>query len=69
MGSIVMLVQVGFLIVENEETPELLKDRYWDDCIPKEIPYTVAAEKFKKEEFKGSAERTLSIRDADKEYG
>jgi hypothetical protein len=46
-----------------EETPQ---DRYWDECIPQEIPYTIAAEKFKKEEFQGSAERTLSIKDCDK---
>jgi len=61
--------QVGYLIVENVDAPELLKDRYWDDCIPKEIPYTVGAEKFKKEEFQGSAECALSIKDSDKEYG
>ena len=42
------------------------KDRYWDECIPKEIPYTIAAEKFKAEEFQGSAEQTLSIKDSDK---
>ena len=44
----------------------LVQDHYWDDSIPKEIPYTIAAEKFKKEEFQGSAERTLHIKDADK---
>jgi hypothetical protein len=46
--------------------PHPLQDRYWDECIPQEIPYTIAAEKFKKEEFQGSAERTLSIKDCDK---
>jgi len=62
--------QVGYMIVElDDSTPELLKDRYWDEIIPKEIPYTVAAEKFKKEEFKGSAEETVEIKDCDKEYG
>jgi hypothetical protein len=44
----------------------VIQDRYWDECIPQEIPYTIAAEKFKKEEFQGSAERTLSIKDCDK---
>ena len=43
-----------------------MQDRYWDEIIPKEIPYTVAAEKFKKEEFKGSAEETVEIKDCDK---
>ncbi|XP_023346361.1 bestrophin-4 [Eurytemora carolleeae] len=61
--------QVGYLIIEQETIPELMKDHYWDDSIPKEIPYTIAAEKFKKEEFQGSAERTLQIKDCDKEYG
>ena len=42
------------------------QDRYWDECIPKEIPYTIAAEKFKATEFQGSAERTLSIKDTEK---
>ena len=67
--------QVGYLIVDHEETPELLQvvfktlrtldklgnhihpqDKHWDECIPKEIPYTIAAEKYKKKEFEGSAQ-------------
>jgi len=61
--------QVGYLIVEHDETPELLQDKYWDMTIPKDIPYTVAAEKFKAEEFVGSAEATLQIKESDKVYG
>ena len=61
--------QVGYLIVEHDESPELLQDKYWDMTIPKDIPYTIAAEKFKKEEFVGSAEATLQIKDSDKVYG
>ena len=60
------LIQVGYLIVEHEDCPELLQDKYWDECIPKEIPYTVGAEKYKKDEFIGSAEKTLSIKECDK---
>ena len=52
--------------MEHEDCPELLQDKYWDECIPKEIPYTVGAEKYKKDEFIGSAEKTLSIKDCDK---
>ena len=33
-----------------------LQDKHWDECIPKEIPYTIAAEKYKKKEFEGSAQ-------------
>ena len=62
------LLQVGYLIVEHEECPELLQDKYWDCSIPDSIPYTVAAEKYKKEEFIGSAEQTLSIKESDKLY-
>jgi len=62
-------IQVGYLIVEHDNCPELLQDKYWDECIPKEIPYTVGAEKYKKEEFIGSAEKTLAVKDADKVYG
>jgi len=62
-------IQVGYLIVEHDECPQLLQDKYWDECIPKEIPYTVGAEKYKKDEFIGSAEKTLKIEDCDKVYG
>ena len=44
----------------------MLQDKYWDECIPQEIPYTVGAAKYKKEEFVGSAELTLSIKESDK---
>ena len=58
--------QVGYLIVEHEECPTMLQDKYWAECIPQEIPYTVGAAKYKKEEFVGSAELTLSIKESDK---
>jgi len=61
-------IQVGYLIVDHEDAPELLQDKHWAECIPKEIPYTIAAEKYKKEEFVGSAEATLAIKESDKEY-
>ena len=44
----------------------MMKDRYWDECIPREIPYTKGAEKFRKTEFQGSAEKTLLIKEVDK---
>lgn len=41
--------QVSYLIVDemHHEHPELLKDQYWDDVFPTELPYTVAAEPFR----------------------
>ena len=58
--------QVGYMIVEHEETPELLQDKYWDMTIPQDIPYTIAAEKYKADEFVGSAEATLLVKDSEK---
>lgn len=40
----------------HEEHPELLKDQYWDEVVPKDLPYTVASEHYRREEPKGSAE-------------
>ena len=31
------------------EHPELIKDRYWDEVFPAELPYTVASEQFREE--------------------
>ncbi|CAH0547731.1 unnamed protein product [Brassicogethes aeneus] len=51
-------IKASYMIVDemHEEHPELLKDQYWEDVVPKELPYTVASEHFRKEEPKGSAE-------------
>ncbi|XP_060520945.1 bestrophin-4 isoform X2 [Cylas formicarius] len=51
-------IKAAYIIVDemHEEHPELLKDQYWDDVVPKEIPYTVASEHYRKEEPKGSAD-------------
>lgn len=40
----------------HEEHPELLKDQFWEEVVPKELPYTVASEHYQREEPKGSAE-------------
>ncbi|KAJ8985525.1 hypothetical protein NQ317_019908 [Molorchus minor] len=41
----------AYMIVDemHEEHPELLKDQYWDDVVPKDLPYTVASEHYRKE--------------------
>lgn len=40
----------------HEEHPELLKDQYWDQVVPVDLPYTVASEHYRRYEPKGSAE-------------
>lgn len=40
----------------HEEHPELLRDQYWECVVPKELPYTVASEHYRRDEPKGSAE-------------
>ena len=56
-------IQVGFLICDPAvENPDLLKDKFWSEVIPSELPYTVGYENYKVEEFKGSAEMTIGIR-------
>ena len=62
------VIKVGYLIVEHEECPTMMQDKYWEECIPKEIPYTVGAAKYKKEEFVGSAELSLSVKESEKVY-
>lgn len=39
-------LQVSYLIVDemHHEHPELLKDQYWDEVYPAELPYTMATE-------------------------
>jgi len=62
-------VQVGFLIVDPlVETPDLLKDKYWDDIIPQEMLYTVGSIAEQEGEFQGSAEITLNVNEEDKIY-
>lgn len=51
----------------HEEHPELLKDQYWDEVVPKDLPYTVASEQYRKEEPKGSAEH-YKVKDSDALY-
>uniref|UniRef100_A0A336MPM3 Bestrophin homolog n=1 Tax=Culicoides sonorensis TaxID=179676 RepID=A0A336MPM3_CULSO len=45
-------LQVSYLIVDemHHEHPELLKDQYWDEVFPTQLPYTVASVQNKEEE-------------------
>lgn len=44
-------LQVSYMIVDemHHEHPELIKDQYWDEIFPNELPYSQAAEKFREE--------------------
>ncbi|GLV33970.1 Bestrophin 2 [Carabus blaptoides fortunei] len=51
-------IKAAYMIVDemHEEHPELLRDQYWEEVVPKDLPYTVASEHYRREEPKGSAE-------------
>ncbi|XP_017957670.1 bestrophin homolog 14 isoform X2 [Drosophila navojoa] len=52
-------IKAAYMIVDemHEEHPELLRDQYWECVVPKELPYTVASEHYRRDEPKGSAEK------------
>ena len=51
-------VQVSYMIVDDmhSNSPELVKDVYWNQVIPTALPYTVETAHYRKDEPKGSAE-------------
>ena len=62
-------LQVGYLTCDpTVEKPELLKDKFWNEIIPTDMPYTVGSEPYRAEEFRGSAEMTLDVKDEEKIY-
>lgn len=65
----VIFFQAAYMIVDemHEEHPELLKDQYWDEVVPKNLPYTVASEQYRRQEPKGSAENYV-VKPADSLY-
>ena len=56
-------IQVGYMICDPPvQKPDLLKDRFWESVIPKEMLYSVGSEGYGKllpPEFRGSAEVAL----------
>ncbi|XP_058059506.1 bestrophin-2 isoform X2 [Anopheles bellator] len=62
-------IKASYMIVDemHDEHPELLKDQYWDEVVPKDLPYTVASEHYRREEPKGSAEH-YKVKEADAVY-
>lgn len=61
-------LQVSYLIVDemHEEHPELIQDAYWDEVFPQELPYTVAAEPYKRMAPQGST-FNMQLSEADQE--
>lgn len=41
--------QIAYLIVDemHHEHPQLVRDQYWDEIFPQELPYTLASEPFR----------------------
>lgn len=62
-------IKASYMIVDemHEEHPELLKDQYWEEVVPTELPYTVASEHYRRYEPKGSAEN-YKVKQADAMY-
>lgn len=46
---LIICPKVSYLIVDemHHEHPELLRDQYWDEVFPVELPYTIAAEQYR----------------------
>ncbi|XP_049777292.1 bestrophin-2-like isoform X2 [Schistocerca cancellata] len=44
-------LQVSYLIVDemHHEHPELIRDQYWDEVFPAQLPYTIASEPFREQ--------------------
>ncbi|GAB0097842.1 Bestrophin homolog [Sergentomyia squamirostris] len=49
-------LQVSYMIVDemHHEHPELIRDQYWDEVFPEQLPYTVATEQYREEPPKPS---------------
>lgn len=62
-------IKAAYMIVDqmHEEYPELLKDQYWEEVVPKDLPYTVASECYRRTEPKGSAEN-YKVKESDSIY-
>lgn len=61
--------QVSYLIVDemHHEHPELIRDQYWDEVFPTELPYTIATEPFREKAPQPST-TNIAVTDAEAEY-
>lgn len=51
----------------HSEHPELIQDMYWDEVFPQELPYTVAAEQFRREPPQGST-ANIEVSEQEQEF-
>ncbi|KAK9508651.1 hypothetical protein O3M35_006162 [Rhynocoris fuscipes] len=62
-------VTVSYLIVDemHHEHPELIKDQYWDEVFPTELPHTVASQSFK-DRIPQPSTANIAVSNVDTEY-
>lgn len=60
-------LQMSYLIVDemHHDHPELIRDQYWDEVFPFELPYTLASEPFREQHPLPSTANIKVKRDAD----
>lgn len=51
----------------HSEHPELIQDLYWDEVFPQELPYTIAAEQFRREPPQGST-ANIEVSEQEQEF-
>lgn len=51
----------------HEEHPELLKDQYWEQVVPEDLPYNIASEHFRRHEPQGST-ASLKVKASESVY-
>lgn len=51
----------------HEEHPELLKDQYWEQVVPEDLPYNIASERFRRSEPQGST-ASLKVKPSESLY-
>jgi len=54
------------LIVDemHHEHPELIRDQYWDEVFPSELPYTIAAEQYR-DNIPEASTANIEVKDSD----
>lgn len=55
---VIYFAQISYVIVDemHQEHPELLKDQYWDEIFPQNLPYTAATRQFQTAPHMGSTQ-------------
>jgi len=51
----------------HEEHPELLRDQYWEQVVPQDLPYNLASEHFRRQEPQGST-ASLKVKASESVY-